>query len=63
MTFVTHTTSHIKMKASAIRKVVGLAAASAGPAWWTVRHFTAPAVRAWNPGHGEFHQLGQLIVR
>ena len=51
------------MKAGATRSLAGLAAASAGAAWWTVRHFTAPAVRAWKPGCGEFRQSGRLVTR
>lgn len=39
----------------------GLVAAVAGG--WLIRHATAPAVRRWRPGTGEYRQAGPLTVR
>ncbi len=40
-----------------------MALAAIAAVGWSVRHFTAPAVRAWRPGRGRFLRAGDLAVR
>lgn len=47
------------------RHILGFAAATGAALsiGWSIRHLFAPAVRAWQPGHGEFVRAGRLTVR